>query len=299
MGSGHADLQVEGGDAQAPFFRGLQQDRGEDRHGALLLDDPLRAVERARELVRPDLELHLCCGTVNRGAAVLGDTVYWATTDAHLLALDAKTGRVIWDVRVEDYTAGYTSTGVPLIVKGKVVIGVAGGEFGIRGFLQAFDARTGKSLWKTYTIPAPGEPGSESWPEGSDAWRHGGGATHGFGSYDAELNVIYWGTGNPAPTFNGDVRPGDNLYTSGVLALDGDTRVIRNLLPVSGQQIEKRRLATVGIAQQRDAKQRLGHSAHDFDSPSGGDTTSTCSASKRRSAKVVLPMRTAIGSRPG
>ena len=174
-----------------------------------------------------DLRRFLCCGAVNRGAAVLGDTVYYVTADAHLLAVDARTGKVIWDVKLEDYRAGYTSTGVPLVAKGKVVIGIAGGEFGIRGFLQAFNAQTGQSLWKTYTIPAPGEPGSETWPPDSDIWQHGGGPTHGTGSYDPELNVIYWGTGNPAPVFNGDIRPGDNLYTSGVLALDADTGKIK------------------------------------------------------------------------
>jgi alcohol dehydrogenase (cytochrome c) len=174
-----------------------------------------------------DLPAVLCCDAVNRGVAVFGDAIYWVTLNAHLLALEARTGRVIWDVTVEDYKAGYTLTAAPLIVKGKVVIGIAGGEFGIRGFLQAFDAHTGRSLWKTYTVPAPGEVGSETWPGDSDAWKHGGGATWVTGSYDAELNVIYWGTGNPGPNFNGDVRPGNNLYTAAVLALDADTGKIK------------------------------------------------------------------------
>jgi len=192
------------------------------------LDARTGALHWMREANLPsDLHQVLCCGAVNRGVAALGDNIYWVTPDAHLLAVEARTGRVVWDVRVEDYSAGYTSTGVPLVVKGNIVIGIAGGEFGIRGFLQAFDAKTGKSVWKTYTIPAPGEPGSETWPKDSGIWQHGGGATHGIGSHDPELNLIYWGTGNPAPTFNGDVRPGDNLYTSGVLALDAETGKIK------------------------------------------------------------------------
>jgi alcohol dehydrogenase (cytochrome c) len=174
-----------------------------------------------------DLPAVLCCDAVNRGVAVLGDTIYWVTLDAHLLALDARTGRVIWDVTVEDYKAGYTLTAAPLVVKGNVVVGISGGEFGIRGFLQAFDARTGRSLWKTYTVPAPGEAGSESWPKGSDAWKRGGGSTWVTGSYDPELNLIYWGTGNPGPPSNGSGRPGRNLYTNSVLALDADTGQIR------------------------------------------------------------------------
>lgn len=174
-----------------------------------------------------DLPGLLCCKGVNRGVAVLGDTIFWARLDAHLLALEAKTGKVVWDVSVEDYKAGYTSTGAPLIVKGKVVIGIAGSEFGLRGFIQAFNAGSGHSVWKTYTVPAPGEPGSETWPKGSDAWKHGGGATWVTGSYDPELNVIYWGTGNAGPVFHGDVRTGDNLYTAAVLALDADTGRIK------------------------------------------------------------------------
>jgi len=193
-----------------------------------VLDARTGALLWMREAKLPrDLPAVLCCDAVNRGVAVLGDTIYWATLDAHLVALEARTGRVIWDVTVEDYKAGHTLTAAPLVVKGKVVIGIAGGEFGIRGFLQAFDAHTGRGLWKSYTVPAPGEVGSETWPSDSDAWKHGGGATWVTGSYDPELNLIYWGTGNPGPNFNGDVRPGNNLYTAGVLALDADTGKIK------------------------------------------------------------------------
>jgi len=156
----------------------------------------------------------LCCYVVNRGVAVLGDRVFWATLDGHLLALDGRTGKEIWKVTVADWQAGYTLTAAPLVVKNKVLIGPGGGEFGIRGFLVAYDADTGKEAWKTYTVPAPGEPGSETWPGNTEAWRHGGGATWLTGAYDPDLNLVYWGTSNPSPVFYGPQRQGDNLYTS-------------------------------------------------------------------------------------
>ena len=142
-----------------------------------------------------------------------------------LVALDAKTGKVAWEAKVEDWKTGYYMTMAPLIVKGKVLVGVAGGEFGVRGFVAAFDADTGKSAWKTYTIPAPGEPGSETWQK-PDTWKTGGASTWMTGNYDPVANVVYWGTGNGSPWF-GDQRPGDNLYTSSTVALDGDTGKIK------------------------------------------------------------------------
>ena len=169
----------------------------------------------------------LCCDVVNRGVAVLGDKVYWATLDAHLLALDARTGKVIWNVPVADWQAGYTLTAAPLIVKNKVLIGPGGGEFGVRGFLAAYDADTGKEIWKTYTVPAPGEPGSETWPGNTEAWRTGGGAPWLTGAYDPDLNLIYLGTSNPSPVFYGSTRQGDNLYTSSMLAFDADSGKIK------------------------------------------------------------------------
>ena len=169
----------------------------------------------------------LCCDVVNRGVAVLGDKVYWATLDAHLLALDARTGKVVWDVQVADWQAGYTLTAAPLIVKNKVLIGPGGGEFGVRGFLVAYDADTGKEMWKTYTVPAPGEAGSETWPGNTEAWRTGGGAPWLTGAYDPDLNLIYWGTSNPSPVFYGGTRQGDNLYTSSMLAFDADSGKIK------------------------------------------------------------------------
>ncbi len=162
-----------------------------------------------------------CCGRVNRGVAILGSTLYMATIDAHLVALDARDGKVLWDIEVAKATAGYAMTHAPLIVKDKVIVGTAGGEFGIRGFIAAYNASTGKEMWKFYTIPGPGEPGHESW--GGDSWMHGGASVWVTGSYDPELNATYWGIGNPGPDWNGDKRPGDNLYSDCVVALDADT----------------------------------------------------------------------------
>ena len=163
----------------------------------------------------------MCCGQVNRGLAMLGDRLFMGTVDAHLVALDRKTGNLLWDVEVADYTKGYSLTAAPLVVKDKVIVGIAGGEYGIRGFLDSYDPATGERLWRFYTIPGPGEPGHETWSGRS--WKTGGGPTWVTGSFDPKLNLIYWGTGNPAPDWNGDVRMGDNLYTSSVIALDADT----------------------------------------------------------------------------
>ena len=160
----------------------------------------------------------------NRGVGLYGDKVYVGTVDAHLVALDARSGRPVWEVPVEDYRKGYYLTMAPLVVKGKVMVGVSGGEYGVRGFVQAFDAQTGEPVWKTHTIPAPGEPGSDTWP--GETWRTGGAPVWVTGSYDPELNLTFWGTGNPAP-WTGDARPGDNLYSNSVIALDADTGELR------------------------------------------------------------------------
>ena len=163
-----------------------------------------------------------CCGRVNRGAGMLGNTLYWGTLDAKLLAVDAKTGLKQWETTVvEDYERGYSLPVAPLIVNDKVIVGAAGGEFGIRGFLAAYDAKTGEEVWKFHTIPGPGEPGHETWE--NDAWKTGGGPIWVTGSYDPDLNLTYWGVGNPSPNWNPDVRPGDNLYTDSVIALDADS----------------------------------------------------------------------------
>jgi alcohol dehydrogenase (cytochrome c) len=161
----------------------------------------------------------------SRGVALYGNKVFLPALDAVLVALDAKTGKVAWEANVADWKDGYYMTMAPLIVKGKVLVGVAGGEFGVRGFVVAFDAETGKPVWKTYSIPAPGEAGGETWQK-ADTWKTGGASTWMTGNYDSDANVVYWGTGNGSPWF-GDQRPGDNLYTSSTLALDGDTGKIK------------------------------------------------------------------------
>jgi len=168
----------------------------------------------------PD-DLRICCGRNNRGVAILGETLYMSTLDAHLVAIDARTGNVRWDVEVADYSKGYSKTAAPLIVKDMVVTGIAGGEFGIRGFIDAYDAETGEQVWRTYAVAGPGDPNVSTWA--NDSWETGGAATWLTGSYDPDLELIYWGTGNPGPDWNGDVRLGDNLYSDSALALDADT----------------------------------------------------------------------------
>ena len=162
-----------------------------------------------------------CCGRVNRGVAILGDTLYMATIDAHLVAIDARNGHAIWNTEVAKADAGYALTLAPLVVKDKVIIGTAGGEYGIRGFIAAFDAKTGKEAWRFYTIPGAGEKGNETWT--GDSWKRGGAPVWVTGSYDPDLNLMYWGIGNPGPDWNGDDRGGDNLYSDCVVALDADT----------------------------------------------------------------------------
>jgi len=165
--------------------------------------------------------LKICCGPVNRGFGVYGDKLFMLTLDAHLLAFDMKTGKIVWDVTLAKFEEGYAATGSPLVVNGKVIVGVAGGEYAIRGFIDAYDAETGKQAWRFYTIPAPGEPGSETWPE--TAWERGGAPTWVTGTYDPAQNLLFWGTGNPNPDFWGESRKGDNLYATSVVALDADT----------------------------------------------------------------------------
>jgi alcohol dehydrogenase (cytochrome c) len=166
----------------------------------------------------------VCCGRVNRGLAILGDTLFMGTIDGHLIAIDAKIGKPVWDVAVARPELGYSFTLAPLVVKDKIIVGPSGGEYGIRGFIAAFDAATGKEVWRFNTIPGPGEPGHETWTDkDANAWKTGGGPAWVTGSYDPALNLLYWGTGNPGPDWNGDPRPGDNLYTDSALALDPDT----------------------------------------------------------------------------
>jgi alcohol dehydrogenase (cytochrome c) len=169
----------------------------------------------------PDPQARLCCGRVNRGLAILGDTLFMGTIDAHIVAVDAKNGHLLWDTKVADPQAGYAITHAPLVVKDKVIVGTAGGEYGIRGFLAAFDVHSGKEVWHFNNIPGPGEPGHETWA--GDSWKHGAASVWMTGSYDPDLNLTYWGIGNPGPDWNADLRKGDNLYADCVVALDGDT----------------------------------------------------------------------------
>jgi alcohol dehydrogenase (cytochrome c) len=173
-----------------------------------------------RELPEDFKALH----NTSRGIALHGDKVLVASLDCYLVALDAKTGKQIWQQKVEDYKTGYYMTLAPLVVKDKVMVGVSGGEFGIRGFVQAFDARTGEPAWKAYTIPGPGEPGHDTWS--GEAWKRGGASVWMTGTYDPELNLTFWGTGNGSPWF-GDQRPGDNLYTSSTVAIHPDNGQIK------------------------------------------------------------------------
>jgi len=166
-------------------------------------------------------DIRPCCGRVNRGLAILGDKVFMGTLDAHVIALDAKTGNVMWDVTAVDYRGGYSFTLAPLAIRKLVILGVSGGEYGIRGFIEAYDAETGERKWRFYTTPGPGEPGHDTW-EG-DSWKIGGAPAWITGTFDPITNTTFWTTGNPAPSNRGIGRAGDNLYSNTLLALDPDT----------------------------------------------------------------------------
>jgi alcohol dehydrogenase (cytochrome c) len=164
--------------------------------------------------------LALCC-VGNRGVAILGDRLFFGTMDAHLIALDAATGRLLWDETIAESGKGYTFTAAPLAIGDMIVIGSGGGDLASRQFLDAYDAATGKRRWRFYTIPAPGEPGNETWSSGS--WRTGGGGPWMTGAFDPALGLLYWGVGNPNPDLYGGSRLGDNLYTNSVVALEAAT----------------------------------------------------------------------------
>lgn len=173
-----------------------------------------------RDLPEP---VKLCCSRANRGVGVFGDLVFVGTLDAHLFALDLATGQVRWTVHVAEASQGYSITGAPFPVEGKLIVGVGGGEFGIRGFLDCYEPATGKRLWRTWTVPAKGEPGSETW----NGTTPGGGPTWVPGAYDPATKTLYWGVGNPSPDFAPDVRPGDNLFTNSAIAVDLETGTIK------------------------------------------------------------------------
>ena len=175
--------------------------------------------------VRPRPEGAIVLHETNRGVALYGDKVFVAAAEAVLVALDARTGAEVWTTEVEENRNGYYTTMAPLVADGKVMVGASGGERGIRGFVAAYDPDTGDELWRTYTVPAPGEPGSETWPDG-DQWMTGGAPVWVTGNYDPETNLAFWGTGNGGP-WMGDQRPGDNLYTASTVAIDVATGQIK------------------------------------------------------------------------
>ena len=164
--------------------------------------------------------VQICCGPTNRGVAVAGDKIFMGTLDARLIAFKRATGDIVWNIKMDEFANGYSSTAAPLVIEDKVIIGIAGGEYGARGFIDAYDVNTGKRLWRRYTIPGEGEPGVETWA--GDSYKTGGGPAWVTGTYDPTSRLLYWAVGNPSPDWNGDPREGDNLYTNSVLALNPD-----------------------------------------------------------------------------
>lgn len=162
----------------------------------------------------------VCCGWTNRGVGLGDGKVFFGAIDGRLVALDMKTGKQAWSVQVERWQEGFSLTAAPLYYDGMVITGVSGGELGVRGRVKAYDARDGKLLWTFYTVPGPGEPGHETWPKNSDAWKQGGGTVWHTPAVDRELGLLYFSTGNPGPDFNGAVRGGDNLYTASIVAIE-------------------------------------------------------------------------------
>jgi alcohol dehydrogenase (cytochrome c) len=166
-------------------------------------------------------EARACCGDINRGLAILGDTLFMGTLDAHLIAVDAVSGQLVWKTKVAEAADFYSITMSPLVVEDKVIIGTGGGDGGAPGIVAAYDAATGREIWRFHTIPGPGEPGHETWS--GDSWQRGGAAVWNHAAYDPETGLAFWGTGNPAPDWDGSARLGDNLYSDSVVALDVDT----------------------------------------------------------------------------
>jgi alcohol dehydrogenase (cytochrome c) len=213
--SGHEAAPIVNGGAMFVATPGNQVLALDARSGRLLW--------RYRRPVSADvLQPH----ATSRGVALYGDKVFFAAAESVLVALNAKTGKEVWTTRVADNKAVYYMSLAPLVASGKVMVGTSGGEWGIRGFVAAYDVETGKEAWRVYTIPAPGEPGSETWPAGGDQWKTGGGSIWVSGNYDPETNLAFWGTGNGGP-WMGDQRPGDNLYTSSTIAIDVATGAIK------------------------------------------------------------------------
>jgi alcohol dehydrogenase (cytochrome c) len=196
----------------------------QSRSGVVALDARTGAIVWTYKRDVPD-DLSLCCGMPNRGVALLDQSVYVTTIDNFLVSLDANTGKQRWNTRVADYRDGITMTGAPLALPDRIVVGMAGGEYGARGFIAAYDPVAGKELWRFNTVPGPGEKGHETW--GGESWKMGGGPTWTAGAYDPKEDLLFWGVGNPAPEFRADVRPGDNLFTNSVVALEAKTGKLR------------------------------------------------------------------------
>jgi alcohol dehydrogenase (cytochrome c) len=204
-------------------------------------------------------DVSLCCGNVNRGCAVANGKVYMVTPNAHLLALDATDGKTVWSKTSGDVRAGESATMAPLVVKDTLITGSSGGEFGSRGHLDCWDLETGEHRWRSYTVPKPGEPGSETWPADGEAWARGGANPWITGTYDPETNLYYAGTGNPAPDFDGEVREGDNLFTDSVVAVDVDSGEIRWHYQFTPHDLWDYDSVMENILFERDGKKLLGH----------------------------------------
>ncbi len=242
----HSPLtQISPANAQDLTLKWVFQSRSLDKHEVtpLVVDGVMYTVQSPNDVIALDAVTgktiwqyshkpaegtrNPCCGNLTRGLAILGDKLFLAALDAKMIALDAKTGKELWTTQVADYKQQYAMTVAPLVVKDKVISGVAGGEHGVRGFLAAYDVNTGKEVWRFNTVPGPGEAGYETWlgkdGKPTEAYLHGGAPIWVTGSYDPETNLTMWGTGNAGPDYNGDNRPGDNLYSSSVIAVDADT----------------------------------------------------------------------------
>ncbi|MCI2419747.1 PQQ-dependent dehydrogenase, methanol/ethanol family [Saccharopolyspora sp. K220] len=204
-------------------------------------------------------DVSLCCGNVNRGVAVAKGKVFMVTGNAHLLALDATNGKRVWDKTYGDVRAGESGTVAPLIVKNMVIVGSSGGEFGVRGHLDAFDIDSGEPVWRCYMVPKPGEPGSETWPADGEAWARGGANCWVTSTFDPETNLLYVGTGNPAPDFDGAVREGDNLYTDSIVAVDADAGQIRWHYQCTPHDVWDYDSTMENILFEHDGKKLLGH----------------------------------------
>ena len=242
----HSQLtQVTPANARDLTLKWVYQSRSLDKHEVtpLVVDGVMYTVQSPNDVIALDAATgktiwqyshkpaegtrNPCCGNLTRGVAILGDKLFLAALDARMIALDAKTGKELWNTQIADYKQQYAMTVAPIVVKDKVIAGVAGGEHGVRGFLAAYDVNTGKEVWRFNTVPGPGEPGYETWlgkdGKPSDSYLHGGAPIWVTGSYDPETNLTMWGTGNAGPDYNGDNRLGDNLYSSSVIALDADS----------------------------------------------------------------------------